>query len=144
MSAKRCSHQNGGAALITVLFLVMAVAVIALRLSARTDTSLAAGRNFVLHTQTEAFAYSGLECARVLVREPNLIGAGPVEVQGWDAGFRCEVEIAAPDGRLYPVVSRAWFEKDGTLRVENILLGQLYYDPNGPVAYYQRIDRQVR
>ncbi|HOK67264.1 MAG TPA: hypothetical protein PK054_03410 [Anaerohalosphaeraceae bacterium] len=140
MSAERSSHRSRGAALIIVLFLVMAVSVIALGLFARTDFSLAAGCNFVLHTQTETLAYSGLEFARVLVREPNLVEAGPV----WDAGFRYEVEISAPSERVYPVTSRAWFEKDGSRRAESILTGWLYYDPNDGGAYYQRIDRQVR
>ncbi|MEJ5259436.1 MAG: hypothetical protein WHS88_04515 [Anaerohalosphaeraceae bacterium] len=146
MSAKRCCHQNQGAALITVLFLVMAVAVIALGLFARTDMSLAAGRNFVLHTQTEALAYSGLEFARVLVREPNLVlpWSRPVELEGQVVGFVCELEISDPNERVYPVVSRAWFEKDGIRRVESILTGRLYYDPNDGGTYYQRIDRQVR
>ncbi|HOQ04069.1 MAG TPA: hypothetical protein PKY88_02495 [Anaerohalosphaeraceae bacterium] len=146
MSAERSSHQSRGAALIVVLFLVMAVSVIALGLFARTDFSLAAGRNFVLHTQTETLAYSGLECARVLVREPNLSfpWTGPVEFEGQAAGFDCEVEIAAPNNQVYPVVSRAWFEKDGSRRAESIFIGRLYYDPNEGGSYYQQIDRQVR
>jgi hypothetical protein len=144
MSAGKGSHSNRGAALITVLFLVMAVAVIAYGLFGRTDLSLAAGRNFVLHTQVDALAYSGLECARFLVRDSDLVGGGPAAIEGWDAGFGCEVEIAEPNENLYEVVSRAWFEKDGSRRAESILSGRLYYDPNESVSYYRRIDRQVR
>lgn len=146
MSAERRSYQNRGAALITVLFLVMAVAVIALGLFARTDMSLAAVRNFVLHTQVEALAYSGLEYARALVRDPNLIfpWTESVYFEEQAVDFVCKVEIADPNDYVYPVTSRAWFEKDGSRRVESILVGRLYYDPNESVAYYQRIDRQVR
>lgn len=144
MSAERHSHRSRGAALITVLFLVMAVAVIAFGLFARTDLSLAASRNFVLHTQVNATAYSGLECARFLVHDPNHVGQGPIEISGWEPGFGCEVEIADPNGHLYEVVSRAWYDKNGSCCAESILKGRLSYDPNDGGGYYQRIDRQVR
>lgn len=133
-------------ALITVLFLVMAVSVIAFGLFGRTDLSLAASRNFVLHSQVNALAYSGLECARFLIRDPNLVfpWTGPFQVEGMTSGFVCRLTIADPNERHYEVISSAWFEKEGIRRAESTLAGRLYYDPNESISYYKRIDRQVR
>ena len=141
MAAAASFHRNRGAALITVLFLVMAITIIALGLFARTDMSLAASRNFVLRTKLDALAYSALEYGRFRVRDPNpnLPYSVPIKEQG----FACEVTIEDPTDCLYKVKGHAWFVKEGEVVAESILVGWLYSDPTCEprTSYYRQIER---
>ncbi|HOT72756.1 MAG TPA: hypothetical protein PLX18_06265 [Anaerohalosphaeraceae bacterium] len=145
MAAAASFHRNRGAALITVLFLVMAITIIALGLFARTDMSLAASRNFVLRTKLDALAYSALEYGRFLAGDPNLIFSlpSPVPIEGIEQGFACKVTIEDPNDRLYKVKGSAWFTKEGEVAAESILVGRLYSDPNCEpgTSYYRQIER---
>jgi len=144
MTAAASFHRNRGAALITVLFLVMAITIIALGLFARTDMSLAASRNFVLRTKLDALAYSALEYGRFLAGDPNLISfPSSVSIEGIEQGFACEVTIHEPNDCLYKVKGSAWFVKEGEVEAESILVGRLYSDPNCEpgTSYYRQIER---
>lgn len=60
-----------GAALLVVLFIVMAITVASLGFLSRSDVELACGRNMVLRTQMDYLAESGLEHARGLILNPQ-------------------------------------------------------------------------
>ena len=145
MAAAASFHRNRGMALITVLFLVMAITIIALGLFARTDMSLAASRNFVLRTKLDALAYSALEYGRFLVRDPNLVfpSSSPLPIEEIEQEFACEVTIEDPNDCRYEVKGRAWFVKEGEVAAESILVGWLYSDPTCEprTSYYRQIER---
>ena len=153
MAKKR--KKNRGVVLVTVLFVIMAITVIALGLFARTDMHLACARNFTLRMQIDALAYSGLECARVLVVDPNFASpwSGPVTLPDLDSSLHCDLEIGLPvetaaadpndpSTYLYPVTSRAYRQVGAETLADCVLSGSLFYDPNEPVrAVYHSINR---
>ena len=60
-----------GAALLVVLFIVMAITILSLGFLSRSDVELACGRNMILRTQIDYLAESGLEHARGLILNPQ-------------------------------------------------------------------------
>ena len=153
MAKKR--KKNRGVVLVTVLFVIMAITVIALGLFARTDMHLACARNFTTRTQMDALAYSGLEYARILVitekTEPlEQWNSVPVDLLGLDMdrsedySDSCEYYIGSPTptpvsdpNYIYPIQIR-------TIRRESYftaLSGQLFYDPHELQAWYVSIQR---
>ncbi|MBN2312310.1 MAG: hypothetical protein JXM79_00180 [Sedimentisphaerales bacterium] len=63
-------HRKG-AALLVVLFIVMAITVLSLGFLSRSDVELACGRNMTLRTEIDYLAESGLEHARGLILNPQ-------------------------------------------------------------------------
>lgn len=71
-------HQNNirnGAALLVVLFIVMAITVLSLGFLTQSDVELACGENMILRTQMDYLAESGLEHAKGLVLNPQDISS---------------------------------------------------------------------
>ncbi len=75
MKARRNNVHRCGAALLVVLFIIMAITVLSLGFLSRSDVELACGRNMVLRTQMDYLAESGLEHARGLILQPQDIAA---------------------------------------------------------------------
>jgi len=67
--------RRRGAALLVVLFIVMAITILSLGFLSRSDVELACGRNMVLRTQMDYLADSGLEHARGLILNPQDVDA---------------------------------------------------------------------
>jgi hypothetical protein len=65
------TNRYKGAALLVVLFIVMAITILSLGFLSRSDVELACGRNMVLRTQIDYLADSGLEHARGLILNPQ-------------------------------------------------------------------------
>jgi hypothetical protein len=63
--------HSKGAALLVVLFIVMAITILSLGFLSRSDVELACGRNMILRTQIDYVAESGLEHARGLILNPQ-------------------------------------------------------------------------
>ncbi len=63
-------HRKG-AALLVVLFIVMAITILSLGFLSRSDVELACGRNMALRSQIDYLAESGLEHARGLILNPQ-------------------------------------------------------------------------
>jgi len=59
--------RRRGAALLVVLFMIMAVVVISLGILYRADMAAAGGHNYALRTQADYIAWAGLEHARALI-----------------------------------------------------------------------------
>lgn len=68
-------NRRRGVALLTVLFVVMAVTVISLGILARSSTELACGQNMALRVELDQLAASGLEHARGLALNPQDIAS---------------------------------------------------------------------
>ncbi len=60
-----------GAALLVVLFIVMAITILSLGFLSRSDVELACGENMILRTQMDYLAESALEHARGLILNPQ-------------------------------------------------------------------------
>jgi len=71
MNDRRNKINRRGAALLVVLFIVMAVTFLSLGFLSRSDVELACGGNMVLRTQMDYLAESGLVHARGLILNPQ-------------------------------------------------------------------------
>lgn len=71
MKTKANKTASRGAALLAVLFIVMAMTILSLGFLSRSDVELACGQNMALRTQMDYLAESGLEHARGLVLNPQ-------------------------------------------------------------------------
>ncbi|MBN2182414.1 MAG: hypothetical protein JW715_10920 [Sedimentisphaerales bacterium] len=71
MTTGRINNFRKGAALLVVLFIVMAITVLSLGFLTRSDVELACGENMVLRAQMDYLAESGLEHARGLILNPQ-------------------------------------------------------------------------
>lgn len=60
-----------GAALLVVLFIIMAITILSLGFLSRSDVELACGQNMILRTQMDYLAESGLEHAKGLILNPQ-------------------------------------------------------------------------
>jgi len=71
MNNKSNKKARPGAALLVVLFIVMAITILSLGFVSRSDVELACGQNMLLRTQMDYLAESGLEHARGLILNPQ-------------------------------------------------------------------------
>jgi len=71
MNGGRNKINRRGAALLVVLFVVMAVTVLSLGFLSRSDVELACGKNMILRTKMDYLAESALEHARGLILNPQ-------------------------------------------------------------------------
>ncbi|HUV66924.1 MAG TPA: hypothetical protein VMW24_23760, partial [Sedimentisphaerales bacterium] len=71
MKIRKNTSDRPGAALLVVLFIVMAITITALGFISQSDVELACGQNMVLHKQMDYLAESGLEHARGLILNPQ-------------------------------------------------------------------------
>lgn len=75
MSDRKDTINRKGAALLVVLFIVMAITVLSLGFLSRSDVELTCGANMLLRTQTDYLAESGLEHARGLILNSQDVGS---------------------------------------------------------------------
>jgi len=71
MKTGKNTFERMGAALLVVLFIVMAITIIALGFVSQSDVELACGQNMVMRTKMDYLAESGLEHARGLILNPQ-------------------------------------------------------------------------
>ncbi len=150
------TRSRKGAALLVVLFVVMAIAIISSGFIARSDAALASGRNYCIRNETDYLAWGGMEHAWALVQDPNSLGALPFELtaQQLDAGsdhyydltISTPAETVAADPNdpstyVYPVECSAYKKVNGQSKATSTLNGSLFYDSVSS-AYYISIKRQ--
>ena len=79
MNSLRQHSRYRGAALLTVLFILMVISVLTLGVLVRTDMDLAGSRNVPLRMQMDELAQSGMEYSKVLIGnqipDANVVGA---------------------------------------------------------------------
>jgi len=85
-------HTNKGAALLVVLFVIMAITILALGFMSRSDVELACGENMVLRTQMDYLAESGLEHARGLILNPQDVAS-----EYWTGATAQQLEASSAD-----------------------------------------------
>jgi hypothetical protein len=136
-------YNERGAALLIVLFIVMAITVLSLGFLARSDTELACGQNMALHTQMDSLAYSGLEHARGLILYPQDVDAAQAY---WTGGSALQLPAgndyydvnvvmhnsSDPDPTYrctYNVKSEAYLLKKGQKAARSAVEGELRLDP---------------
>ena len=159
MMMKQCVTKNRsrkGAALVMVLFIIMAIAVISSGFIARSDIELQAGQNYRLRNELDYLAWGGLEHARALVISPdnkealtswtgNSLRIDETKTQFYDLTIGSRVEIVDatnPSSYTYSVQSLAYDTSGGAVRARSVLDATLFYDPNSTQAYYISVTRQ--
>ena len=146
MRDTRYEIRNKGAALLIVLFIVMAITILSLGFLARSDVELACGRNMILRTQMDYLAESGLEHARGLILNPQDVasecwtGATTQQlVAGSDDYY--DVDVVKVGQCNYQITSRAYREKDGEQVGRSILKAELRLDPC--ITYWVRTSTTI-
>ncbi len=140
MNAKKNIAGRPGVALLAVLFIVMAITILALGFLSRSDVELACGQNMVLRTQMDYLAESGLEHARGLILNPQDIASaywtGAVAQQlvaGSDDYYDVNV-IELPGERNYQITCDAYRLDAAVKTVRSSLEAELRLDPC--IAYW--------
>lgn len=128
-----------GAALLVVLFIVMAVTILSLGFLSRSDVELACGRNMNLRTQIDYLAESGLEHARGLILNPQDVASeywtgdtGQQLVAGSDEYYDIEIvrDDSDPTDRCnYTIDCNAYWMEDGERIGRSEVTAELRLDP---------------
>ncbi|AQT68899.1 Type II secretory pathway, component PulK [Anaerohalosphaera lusitana] len=79
-----------GAALLVVLFVVMAATVLSIGFLSKADSELASGSNFIVRTQMDSVAQSGLEHAKALLSNPQTVDTSVLDY--WTGGTGLQIE----------------------------------------------------
>ena len=128
--------ERQGAALLVVLFIVMAITVLSLGFLSRSDVELACGENMILRTQMDYLAESALEHAKGLILNPQ-----DVDIGYWTGDVReqlvagsndyYDVEIVRDDPNYcnYFITCNAYREKNGEKTGRSSLTAELRLDP---------------
>lgn len=128
---KKCRK---GAALLVVLFIVMAITVISLGVIARSDIELISGQNVELRMAMDYLAESGLEHAKGMLLNPQEVsgeywtGATGLQlVAGSDDYY--DVSVTKFGECNYQITSAAYRQQNGEQTGQSSLTAQLRLDP---------------
>jgi len=134
MNDKKNKTNKEGAALLVVLFVVMAITILSLGFLSRSDVELACGENMILRTRMDYFAESGLEHARGLILNPQ-----DVDSEYWMGDVRQQLVAGSDDyydvnvvklGECnYQITCDAYREKNGEKIGRSRLEAELRLDP---------------
>lgn len=148
MRQARMTNVRSGAALLIVLFVVMAILTISLGFVSRSDRQLACGNNMVLRKQMDYLADAGLTHAKAFVAATEPVNQETILVQVDGTNDYYDVVIdpvldpnSAPTGD-YNITSQA-YRMNGTEKfAQSTLVSLLYCDPVADLTYYKFIKRQ--
>ena len=137
-----------GAALLVVLFVIMAITILSLGFLSRSDVELACGQNMILRTQMDYLAESGLEHLKGLVLNPQDIASGDKTeatglqlVGGSDDYYDIAIVRDTNDRRNYTIDCNA-YRLQGVEKVGlSSLTAELRLDPC--IAYAVRDDTTI-
>lgn len=149
---KKNNKQCYGMAMLSVLFIVFAVVVVAMGYLYRSDAALGCGRNLCQRNRSDGLAWAGLQHARAVIQsydvsplgEPNSISLS-VPPCVLDSNWFYDLNISAvacdlsdPNNRsyTYQVTSEAWYGADRQAR--SLLRADIRYqadDPNGRAEF---------
>ena len=139
MTEKINISDRRGAALLIVLFIVMAITVLSLSFIGQSDMELSVGENMVLRAEMDYLAESGLEHARGLILNPQDIpsaywtgAAGQQLTAGSDDYY--DVSVTKLGECNYNISSEAYRIKNGSRVGRSRLSGELRLDPC--IAYW--------
>jgi len=143
-------------AMLTVLFIVFAVVVVAMGYLSRSNSSLACGQNLCLRNRSDGLAWAGLEHARAIIqsyRTTPLNESISISLPPYTLGadwyydlniYASEPNVSDPNNRIctYEVTSEAWYGTDE--RARSFLRADIRYwadDANGK-AVFSSVRRQ--
>ncbi|HOM75450.1 MAG TPA: hypothetical protein PK525_04310 [Anaerohalosphaeraceae bacterium] len=150
-SYKRRFSSQRGMAMLAVLFVVIMIAIVTSDFIARSDASLASGRNLCIRNEVDYAAWGALEAAWALMQDPNVRAALPysaVAQQLDDTSqiyYELSIECCGADPNLYPVECRAYKRVNADIKarsVQSVLKADLKVDPNSMQIWYASIRRQ--
>jgi len=124
-----------GAALLVVLFVVMAITILSLGFLTRSDVELVCGQNMVLRTQMDYLAESGLQHAKGLILNPQDIeqeywmGATAQQLASGSDYYDVVVSQDLTDHCNYIIDCNAYRLKDGEEVGRSGLTAELRLDP---------------
>ena len=134
MNDKRNKTNRRGAALLVVLFIVMAITILSLGFLSRSDVELACGENMILRTQMDYLAESGLVHAKGLILSPQDVDSeywtgavGQQLITGSDDYY--DVNVVKLGQCNYQITCDAYREKNGERIGRSSLEGELRLDP---------------
>jgi len=127
--------ERKGAALLVVLFIVMAVTILSVGFLSRSDTEAACGRNMILRTNMDYLAESALEHAKGLILNPQDIlseywpgGTRQQLIEGSDDYY--DVNVVKIGQCNYQITCQAYREKNGERIGQSSLNAELRLDPS--------------
>ncbi|MBL7214463.1 MAG: hypothetical protein ISS71_02160 [Phycisphaerae bacterium] len=141
----RTTRSRKGMAMLMVLFIVMAIAIISSGFIARSDITLACGRNYCVRNEVDYATWGGLEVAWALVQDPNTLSTltFPLTDQLDTASQTYyDLTIGSSVSDVYPVECTAYQQNNGQDRARSTLYGKLYYNSASGAAYYISVTRQ--
>ncbi len=150
MRIKRRQHQCGGMAMLSVLFIVIAIVVISMGYLHRADMAMACGHNMTLRTQSDYLAWAGLEHARALIQasEPNApVGEWSASGLQLESGSNLYYDLSISNPNLAMGIYTYSFACEGyalsgmTKQARSFLEGRIIYDPNDGKAVFGQIRR---
>ncbi len=133
-------RKQKGAALLIVLFIVMAVTILSLGFLSRSDVELACGENMILRAQMDYLAESGLEHAKGLILNPQDVSSeywqGGVSQQLYSGDDYYDVNVMrhdpcdGPTYRCdYEITCKAYKNRNGEEIGRSALRAELRLDP---------------
>lgn len=147
--------RRRGAALLVVLFMIMAVVVISLGILYRADMAAAGAQNYALRTQADYIAWAGLEHARALILanpndpntpdNPNHQAPYTLDDNGIYYYYLSPIgepnQLADPNCWRYDSIEcKVYYNKDNTqTNPRSILTTSILYDPNSHTAWFTNI-----
>lgn len=141
MNGAKNRKNRAGAALLLVLFIVMAITVLSFGYIARSDMELACGANTLLRTQMDCLAESGLVHAKGLILNPQDVdsggsgywaGAEGQQLTGGEDYYDVSVVELGPCN--YRITSTAYRQNGGEIIGQSELAAELRLDPC--IAYW--------
>ncbi|MHC4160001.1 MAG: DUF7305 domain-containing protein [Planctomycetota bacterium] len=141
-----------GAALLIVLFIVMAVTIMSLSFLTRSDAELSSGQGMISHSQMNYLAESGVEHARGLILNPSGVDMGGLGY--WPGATRQQItsgndyydvnvvlDAAYPStGLKYDITCVAYREKNGVKTLGSTLAASLKVNVSEPgISVWDRI-----
>ena len=144
MRMKRSIHKNSrrGAALLMVLFIVMAITLISFGLISQSDMELACGNNMAVRAQTDYLVQSALTHAKAVITNPQDVDT---DAGYWQGGSAFQIEDDSSDYYdisvsrdsssgstyrcTYDIECEAYRQVDGQQVAESVLIARLRLDP---------------
>ena len=156
MNRPTFKNSRRGAALLIVLFIVMAITLFSMAFIARSDVELACGKNMPLRMQMDYTAQSALTHAKALIVSPT--NSEPLgywqdtglQVQSgddyYDLTILAPVVDAGSDPNLEPTyiydIQCCAYRKPGTERIaQSALNARLRFDPSAGDALFESVKR---
>ncbi len=141
MNKNKKENSRKAAALLVVLFIVMAITILSLGFLSKNDVELACGENMKIRTEMDYLAESGLEQAKGFILNPQDVsgeywtGASAQQlVTGSDDYY--DVSVVQTGSYNYKINCTAYKEKAGEQIARGKLAAELRLDPC--FAYYQK------